>query len=235
MQRLLQLVVLLPFLIPSAHFAVDDPKDTTPPDFRYRELQLEGWKVFVEQELAAEADLCGEVERQLGVKLWEVRTRLPAEVVERLQAVPIRLHLDREGCPGGVYHPSADWLRQHDLPPDWARGIEFGNARNFLSWSRAQPSMVLHELSHAWHHQVLDYGRKDVLAAFAAVRDAGTLDEVLYVTGGTQRAYALNNEMEFFAEMSEAWWGTNDFYPFVAAEVQDAFPEVAGLMVACWK
>jgi hypothetical protein len=205
------------------------------PSFQYQPLEMDGWTVLIQDKLEAEPELLGPVTRLLRVKLWEISTRLPAPVVARLQEVPIRMHLDREGCPGGVYHPSEDWLRDHQFPTDWARGVEFGNARNFLSWTRSQPFMVLHELSHAWHHQVLGYDRKDILLAFEEIGNARTLEQVLYVTGGTKRAYALNNEMEFFAEMSEAWWATNDFFPFVRAEVQASFPGVPELMNACWQ
>ena len=204
-------------------------------EFEYRSVDIQGWTVLVEAELDAQADLRDPVLRLLETKLWEISARLPAPVVERLQQVPLRMHNDREGCPGGVYHPSSDWLREHKFPEEWARGVEFGNARNFLSWSRVQPAMVLHELAHAWHHQVLGYEDEGLLAEFALVRDAGTLENVLYVSGGKQRAYALNNVQEFFAEMSEAWWATNDYFPFVKAEVLESFPGAATLLERCWQ
>jgi hypothetical protein len=109
------------------------------PSFQYQPLEMDGWTVLIQDKLEAEPELLGPVTRLLRVKLWEISTRLPAPVVARLQEVPIRMHLDREGCPGGVYHPSEDWLRDHQFPTDWARGVEFGNARNFLSWTRSQP------------------------------------------------------------------------------------------------
>lgn len=202
--------------------------------FTYETRQIEGWQVLVQQELLAEADLSEQVLAVLRVKLWEIATRLPAPVVTRLREVPIRMHLDREGCPGGVYHPSATWLRNHGFPEDWARGIEFGNARNFLSWSWVQPAMVLHELAHAWHDQVLGFSNPHVTRVFEEVRDAGRLHRVSYVRGGEQPAYAANNAAEFFAEMSEAWWSTNDFFPFVRGEVMRDFPEVASLMETSW-
>jgi hypothetical protein len=157
-------------------------------------------------------------------------------VVKRLQKVTIRMHLDREGCPGGVYHPSPEWLREHQLPPEWGRGIEFGNARNFLDWSMQQPAMVLHELAHAWEHQVIDAEqRREIQAVLDATIESNQLEQSLYVTGGRNRAYALNNLQEFFAEMSEAWWWTNDIFPFVRGEILDEFPEVVRLMESCWQ
>ncbi len=210
-------------------------QETESAKYSYRTEQIEGWTVHFQTELEAEPDLQSDVARLLGVKLWEVSSRLPQEVVERLREVPIRMHLDREGCAGGVYHPSADWLEDHGYPRSWARGVEFGNARNFLGWTRTQPSMVLHELAHAWHHQVLGYEHRGILDAFERVKSSRALEETLYVTGGSKRAYALNNEMEFFAEMSEAWWGTNDYYPFVKVEVMESFPALPELLESSWR
>lgn len=231
----MRIVMRLFLFLTLAWLSVYTARAEDSPSYRYSTVEMDGWAVLVQDKLEADAELAAPVMRLLRVKLWEISSRLPTDVVERLKQVPIRMHLDREGCPGGVYHPSPEWLREHNFPTEWARGVEFGNARNFLSWTRTQPAMVLHELSHAWHHQVLGYERADIKDAFKNVQDSKSLDQVLYVTGGLQRAYALNNEMEFFAEMSEAWWATNDFYPFVRAEIQDGFPGIPGLMDACWK
>lgn len=202
--------------------------------WKYKEVQIEGWTIYIQKELYAKKDLREEVVALLRTELWEIRTRLPAPTVKRLQEVEMRFHLDRPECPGGVYHPSADWLTGHDLPANWAEGIEFGVAANFLSWSRNQPDMVLHELSHAWHHQVLGYDQADILKAFEKVQASKALEDILYITGGNQKAYALTNPMEFFAEMSEAWWGVNDMYPLVRGEVLRDFPAVAELMPQLW-
>ena len=33
-------------------------------------------------------------------------------------------------------------------------------------------------------------------------------------------AYAITNHREYFAELSEAYFGRNDYYPFVRAELE---------------
>jgi len=203
--------------------------------WKYKEISVQGWEIYVEKALYEKNGLRDNVLALLRTELWEIRTRLPENVVKRLQKVKMRFHLDRAECPGGVYHPSADWLRNHNLPEDWAEGIEFGVARNFLGWSRMQPDMVLHELSHAWHHQVLGYDDARIQSIFQSTSDSGKLEDALFITGGRKRAYALSNPQEFFAEMSEAWWGANDFHPFVKGEIIEDYPEVAKLMGETWR
>lgn len=211
------------------------PASETPLVWEYHEVEIEGWSVLVQEELYAKENLRSQVLGLMRVKLWEIATRLPEPSVARLQQVKLRMHLDHDANRGAAYHPNPNWLRQHGMPEDWALGVEFGNAKHFLDWSRQQPAMVLHELAHAWHHQVIGYDHQGILDSFATTKEAGMLDEVLYVSGGSQRAYGLNNEMEFFAEMSEAWWSTNDMYPFVRGEVIDGLPEVAKQMDDWWR
>lgn len=197
-------------------------------------VELRGWTVHVDAQLAEQDELKTEVLALLGAKLREVDSRLPPAVVGRLRQVHFYMRFDREGCAGGVYHPSARWLKDHDLDPAMAGGIEFGNAHNFLTWVHTQPSFVLHELAHAWHHQVLGYDHVGLIAAYASAQTRGDYEQVLYVRGGSQRAYAMNNVQEYFAEASEAWWGTNDYYPFVRAELMEHDPHCVQLLEEVW-
>jgi hypothetical protein len=45
----------------------------------------------------------------------------------------------------------------------------------------------------------------------------------------------MNNPMEYFAETTEAFFGTNDFYPFVRVELQDHDPPMYALLRQLWE
>jgi hypothetical protein len=64
--------------------------------------------------------------------------------------------------------------------------------------------------------------------------DSGHGVRALHVDGRTVRHYAMTNHKEFFAEMSEAYFGTNDFFPFVHGELKQAEPEVHALLREIW-
>ena len=51
---------------------------------------------------------------------------------------------------------------------------------------------------------------------------------MLFVAGGKVRHYALTDHKEFFAEMSESYFGSNDFFPFNRAELMTAEPGPKG-------
>ena len=83
-----------------------------------------------------------------------------------------------------------------------------------------QPLVVLHELAHAYHDQVLSWDYEPIREAFDAAVKEGQYEKVLHIDGRTVRHYALTDHKEYFAEATEAWFGCNDFYPFVRPELK---------------
>jgi Mlc titration factor MtfA (ptsG expression regulator) len=113
--------------------------------------------------------------------------------------------------------------------------VEVANARNFATWTLDQPWMVLHELAHAYHDQFLGgYENPEIRAQFDRAMRAKLYDAVPRISGRTERAYAAVNPMEYFAETSEAFFGTNDFYPFVRSELKHHDPQMFQLLEKLW-
>ena len=49
-----------------------------------------------------------------------------------------------------------------------------------------------------------------VLRAFEKARLSSQYKSVEHVNGSTKKAYAMNNKKEYFAELSESYFGYND-------------------------
>ena len=145
---------------------------------------------------------------------------MPAPALERLRQVEIWAETEMPKTACMCYHVSKRWLVPNGYNPDKEGTVEIGNAVAFLRWTKHQPWMVLHELAHGYHHRVLGYGHAGIRAAHGAAKKAGIYDEVLHIDGSKRRHYALTNPQEYFAEATEAYFGTNDFYPFVRSELQ---------------
>ena len=96
--------------------------------------------------------------------------------------------------------------------------------------------MVLHELAHGYHHQVLKNGfeNSEVLEAFQQARKSQRYDSVLRINGRKEKAYAMNNQQEYFAEQTEAFFGKNDFFPFDRAELREHDPKMHDLLRKLW-
>lgn len=224
--------------LPAARGSGPEPAQATfEPTTHYDEREIEGWKVHLNKAFERDRpELCAQALALLGHQLYQITRMLPAAAVDELRKIAVWVELDEPHHPCMCYHPDAGWLREHDMNPDKARCIEVANARNFLVWTKQQPWMVFHELAHGYHHQFVPggYENADLAAALAAAKEERLYDEVLHINGRRQRHYALTNQMEYFAEQSEAFFGTNDFYPFVRSELEQHDPRMFALLEKLW-
>ena len=166
--------------------------------------------------------------------LYRITRAVPSPALSRLQDVEIWVEEDTPWTRCMCYHVSPEWLVSNGYNPEKAGAIEVGNAEAFLDWTHAQPWMVLHELAHAYHFQVLGVDNPDVIAAWKDRLDTGDFDEVLHISGDQRSHYALTNPTEYFAETTESYFGTNDFHPFVRAELKQVDPAGYDLMESTW-
>lgn len=213
---------------PPARF---DPTD------QYEAQQIEGWRVLVHKGfLGARESLAAETLALLRCQLYQIARKVPAAALAKLRKITIWVEEAEPNHPCMAYHPDAGWLRAHGMNPDKAKCVEVANARNFLTWTLDQPWMVLHELAHGYHHQFLDggYGNAEIRAAFRRAMETKRYDAVQQIRGRTERAYAAKNPMEYFAETTEAFFGTNDFYPFIRSELKQHDPEMYELLERLW-
>jgi len=228
-------------LIPSIRAAAADskPPDEKPawePADHYQSREVEGWTLLVNKRLLDEPhkSLCERTLRLLDAQLYQIVRAVPAEATAKLQKIRIWVELSDPQFPCMCYHESADWLRDHGLNPEKAGGVELANPETFLRWTHEQPWMVLHELAHGYHDQVLGHDQKEIRECYERAVASKSYESVLYFDGRKVRHYALSNEKEYFAECTEAFFGTNDFYPFVRAELKAHDPQMHDLLKKLW-
>jgi hypothetical protein len=202
---------------------------------------VEGWTVQIQPELWEKEEAATEV--ALGLlqqQLAEIVRVVPAPAVAELRKVRLFFTSGYEGIgPRAEYHPDAGWLRQNRRDPEMAQGVEFSNILIFPQETERMPNFALHELAHAWHHRVLTYAQPEVKAAFEAAQASGKYQQVerrqqKARPGKVGRAYALTNVMEYFAEGTEAFFSTNDFYPFNQQELVAYDPQLVEVLTKVW-
>jgi hypothetical protein len=189
----------------------------------YEQRQIMGWKVLVNRNfLANNRGLADRVLVHLQDHLYRITHRLPPKAVAKLKQIPIWVEENHPKHPCMCYHVSTDWLRNNSMNPEKAKAVEIANGVNFLEWTKTQPWMVLHELAHGYHDRFLPngYDNKEVRDAYNAAMKQKLYESVLDSAGGKRRHYACNNQMEYFAEATEAYFGANDYYPFVRPELK---------------
>lgn len=202
------------------------------------ERKLEGWTVRVDDRLLASPndELGTRALRFLEAKLFEIATVVPGDRLKDLRAIPIVLDLECGGLRSMQYHPSAGWLRANGYTEDLAKCVHLPRAADVATRRNIneQPWVIVHELAHGYHDRVLGFDEPRVLEAYRKVKASGRWESVLLYNGKRVRHYGLTDQKEFFAEMTEAFFGINDFYPFNRAELQEAEPEVFELMKGIW-
>ena len=157
-----------------------------------------------------------------------------------LRKNPIWMEVSRDNG-AAVFHPSRQWLVENGVNPDKAQCVEISNMTNYVSWSQQnQPLMILHELAHLYHHQAMDAGFDNprIKTVFEAARASGKYNSVRYYSGSdtleNRKAYAMNDQMEYFAEISEAYFGNNDYYPFTHDDLETFDLEGFTLLEEIW-
>jgi hypothetical protein len=211
--------------------AAEQPKSRTA-------REVEGWVVRVDDRLleGKEAELGARALRFLEAKLVEIKLVVPAARLAELQKVVIVLDLSCGRLGAMQYHPSAGWLRGNGYPVELAKCVHLPRAADVVTRRNVneQPWVILHELAHAYHDQVLGFDEPRIAEAYKRFKESGRGEKVLLYDGRRVRHYGLTDRKEFFAEMTEAYFGSNDFYPFNRAELKEAEPEVYELLAEIW-
>jgi hypothetical protein len=202
------------------------------------ERNVEGWTVAVDPALLLDENsaTAEEAFRALANHLQRVTYIVPAPQLAKLKKLRIWLDLQHPKLKSMQYHPSAGWLKNNGHDPRLARHVHIPQAKELFAahmWAK-HPYVVLHELAHAYHDQVLGFDDVEVKAAWDNASESGILKDVLLYTGKKVDHYGLTNHKEYFAESTEAYFGVNDFYPFVGAELNEHDPRMFSLMQKIW-
>ena len=203
------------------------------------ETVVDGWTVQVDPALlpgGAEATLGSNALEVLRAQLVMIRQTLPPDRVEKLRTCPIWLEADHPTLGALQYHPGRRWLVGHDCDPRLTKHVHIPRARHLVApgMMRKNPWVMMHELAHAYHDRVIGHGHEGVRAAWDKAVASGSYEKVKLHNGRTVRHYALSNIYEYFAEGTEAYVGSNDFYPFVRAELKEHDPDLFREMQAIW-
>ncbi len=230
---------LLAALASSVARAADAPKKPAPSKPSSHTVRtIEGWQVRIDDRLLAPPDdaLGARALRFLEYKLADINAVVAPEPLAKLHAVTIVLDLVNGTLGVMQYHPDAGWLEEHGYSKDLAKCVHIPEADDLATPRNIteQPWVVLHELAHAYHDQVLGFEEPRIVKAYEEFKKSGHGDRALLYDGTRVRHYGLTDQKEFFAEMTESYFGLDDFFPFNRAELMTAEPAIFELMQAIW-
>ena len=133
--------------------------------------KLEGWTIKVDPKLLKNEnnEFKDQVFTALANHLQRIKYILPAAKVKEMQKLPIWLDHHYEPLGSMQYHPGVTWLRANKHDPRLVKHVHIPRAKALLNrsqWAK-HPYVILHELAHAYHDQVLSKGfeNEEVLGA----------------------------------------------------------------------
>jgi len=205
----------------------------------HNERLIEGWMVHMSTKI--EPTALANALPLLTAQLQEIVRVVPAKAVAELQKVPLWINPEYPKVHARAeFHPDADWLRDNGRDPVMAKGVEFTNVRIFEAETRRMPNFALHELAHAYHNRTvrMSFGNLEIKAAYEKAKASGKYDRVERKDNEGRshmdRAYAMMNPQEYFAECTEAYFSRNDFFPFTRDELKQHDPEMFELLGRLW-
>lgn len=235
-------VVVLALVCAAVVFAEPKQEKTLPAEKGVRfdpvVKEMEGWTVHVEPALleGEHAEEGAKALRMLADHLNRIALLVPEDRLEKLRKCEIWIEHRHPSLGAMQYHPSEGWLRSNGHDPRLTRKVHIPRAAALVSRSQLikHPAVVLHELSHAYHDQILGFDHEPIVESYRQAMDEGSYDEVLLYTGKTVKHYGATDHKEYFAEGTEAYFYRNDFYPFVRAELKEHDPKLHDELEKIW-
>ena len=204
----------------AAQVAVLDPLPAFTPTAAYVPTIIRGFTVLVHPAVMQDAVAASRAFAELESQIDRIAAALPEQVLARLREARIWVEWQQRDDTAAQFHPARPWLVTHGYNPEKAGDVEICHVRNWVAWSREeQPSSLLHELAHAYHFRVLGEKEPEIAHAYEQAMARGLYDAVSYAGGGRRQAHAAKNAAEYFAELTEAYFGRNDYYPFTRADL----------------
>jgi hypothetical protein len=205
------------------------------PTDKYSQREIQGFTVLVNPEVDKHSDEAKAAFAELESQLKKINEVVPEKPLLALKKVKLWIEWEANKTGAAETHHSPKWLKDHGYNPDKAPGVEINNLTHFVEWSqKTQPWMIMHELAHAYHFTVLGEKYAPLQDAYKQAMEKKLYDSVEFVHGGKRKAYAATNPAEYFAELSEAYFGKNDFFPFTRGELEKHDPVGFELMKKAW-
>jgi len=192
------------------------------PAREYVDRRAGGWNFHLERELAERRpEQAQRVVARLHAKLDQTLALLPARSHDLLRKLSLFVMLGPEAAGGGRDN-GAEYFRSSDpdfhplLDLRWRRAIVVYSAENYLRQDEHWAvQMLLHEFAHAWQLEQWPEKEPEIMTAWERAKTSGLYRGVKDVNGTVlERAYALHNQLEYFAELSCAYFWRGEYEPF---------------------
>lgn len=189
---------------------------------KYQKVTRSNWRFMVEDDLMRTApDVVNKATDRLVQNLDRIMRVTPPRTHGDFTRLTFYV-MEGSGAPQGgrdsglaFYRPGAPLHRQN-LDPAWNDVVVVYSAKNYCKitdlWACKS---LMHELGHAYHLHHWAEQDPEILAAWQNATAKGLYRGVKDVNGKTLvEAYAAKNQLEYFAELSAAYFVGINYFPF---------------------
>lgn len=216
--------------------------DFSSPAREYKTVHLDKWTILIEKQLLSDSPV---VARQAQVRLKRVLAKALAALPEPsradLKKLPIYLlygpNAKGGGRDNGLEYFQKDAPKHHKhLDPRWSSCVVIYCADNYVRISDFTAfKAVVHEFSHAYHLEQWPENQPDILKAWDNAVQQGLYRNVKDESGKRiDKAYALVNQLEYFAELSCMYFVGCNYQPFTRKELKAYDPIGYAMIQEMW-
>ncbi len=200
------------------------------------------WTIYYEKSmLQGNPKLTKRSLQKLTNKLQDVKAALPSYSLDKLKQIKIFL-MWGEASPQGGLKSGMRFVRKGEsksrkhYDTRWEYGIVIYSAENLMYldslWSK---KALMHEFAHAWH--ILNWPEKhpQITKPWNNAKSQQLYKKVKDYKGRTKdKAYALTNQLEYFAELSAIYFVGGDYFPFNRSGLKDYDPNGFYMIEELW-
>ena len=207
------------------------------PTRQYVDRSLQGWTVKVNRTLLEDrSELGTKALALLDQKLAEIARAVPERACAALRKVPIWLGRGRRPCTVFGVSPERRVAEVPWIQPGQGQGRSRSETPRVSSSGR---STSRRWSSTSWPTPITTgCSASTIPPSWPPTRTAiedHRYDRVRHKSGKVERAYALTDPHEYFAEGTEAYFGRNDFYPLISRELERHDPELLAILNRVWE
>lgn len=230
----------------------DEPEPEPQPEYvvdehGYATFTHQGFSFKIKESEYKSARKAKDAVRYMKEDIDHIVSIIPEEALNVMRKNPIWMEKNNTANSSAAwYHTWAGYPESIGDLKEKGKCVEITNYSNYISWTdQNQPLMVLHELCHLYHDQGLGGDRNQTInEAYQNAKENGLYAEGWYRYNVNQTSqsqwtkvtdvYCMVTVWEYFAEMCEAYWGENDYYPFNYNQLKEHDPMGFAMMESIW-
>lgn len=178
------------------------------------------WTIYLEQSLVdTDKAYADKALNKLEQNLNEIIAKLPPTAAQQLKKLDVYL---MKGEKSGVNEGGMSYIRPgepsnyHYLDPRWQHAIVVYSAKTLMyldeMWTK---KALMHELAHAWHISNWPQRHPPIYNAYLNAKNKGLYRNIEDYKGRKiEAAYAIKNQMEYFADLSAMYFVGGNYFPY---------------------